>query len=222
MSRRAIGGLAAGGALALAFPALAAGPYVVDDADITSAGHCQVEAWTSLRRGSGTAAVVAPACTPSSLPNTEFTVTGRRDEGGSFLGLGVKRTLGSGGTTHGLAVSVQGDWNARTGELTALAANAPLTFRWGDLAQSHLNLGALHDPPAQRARLTYGAAIDMRIAPRLTLAAEAHGDSRGQAGWQAGLRSHLAGDRLDLDLTVGQPPGSNGRTWITLGLAAAF
>lgn len=222
MSRRAIGGLAAGGALALASPALAAGPYVVDDADITPAGRCQVEAWTSLRRGSGATGVVAPACTPSSLPNTEFTVTGRRDGGGSFVGLGAKRTLGRAGTTPALALSVQADWNAHTGEMTALAVNAPLTYRWGDGIQAHLNLGALYDLPGGRAQLTYGAAIDARIAPRLTLAAEVHGDSRGQTGWQAGLRSHLLGDRLDLDLTAGQPPGSNGRTWLTLGLATAF
>lgn len=222
MSRRAFGGLTAGGALALASPVLAAGPYVVDDADITPAGHCQVEAWTSLRRGSGSTGVVAPACTPAGLPHTEFTVTGRRDNGGSFVGFGVKRTLDPGGATPALAVSVQGDWNAHTGEMIALAVNAPLTFRWEERAQAHLNLGGLYDPSARRSQLTYGAAIDARVAPRLTLAAEVHASGDGEVGWQAGLRPHLIAGRLDLDLTVGQPPGSNGRTWITLGLATIF
>lgn len=209
------------GAAALAFgvPADAAGPYVVDDADITPTGRCQIETWLT----DGVTAVAAPACTPIFAPRTEITLSGRRSDDEAVLGLGGKwnlKPLGSG--RLGASVSAQIDWDVDLGEAVLLTFNAPLTFRPSKDVQAHLNAGWAYDPRTQDGAATWGLGIDARTGPRLTLVAEVFGDSRGSVGWQAGLRPHVVADKVDLDLTIGQPDTALGDVRTTIGLSLAF
>lgn len=209
------------GAAALAFglPADAAVPYVVDDADITPTGRCQIETWLT----GGATAVAAPACTPTFGPRTEITLSARRSDDEAVLGLGGKwnfKPLSSG--RLGASVSAQIDWDADLGEAVLLTFNAPVTFRPRKDVQAHLNAGWAYDPRTQDGAATWGVGIDARTGTRLTLVAEVFGDSRGSVGWQAGIRPHVVADKVDLDLTIGQPDTALGDVRTTIGLSLAF
>lgn len=211
------------GAAALAFglPADAAGPYVVDDADITPTGRCQIETW--LTAGGGGTVVAAPACTPAFAPRTEITLSGRRAGDETAMGLGGKWNLRPFGASRiGASVSAQLDWDVDHGDAALLALNAPVTFRLREGIQAHLNAGWAYDPRTEIGAATWGVAYEARANPRLTLAAEVFGDSRGSVGWQAGLRPHIVADKIDLDLTIGQPDTASGDVRTTVGLSAAF
>lgn len=210
---------AAAAFLACASGARAGGPYVVDDAGTARAGRCQIETWISDGRR-GRAWVAAPACATRGDRSVEWTLGLRGQDGETWLSPAAKRTFaafadGRIAVAGSLAAEVRSDG----GPVTA-ALNVPVTVQASDGLLVHLNLGWIQTDGDGHA--TWGINAERRLTARITAIAETFGDDQGGRGWQAGLRYAAVPDRLDLDVTVGQPDADrDGPRW-TIGLAAAF
>ncbi len=235
---RAAGRPAAAGfalaAAALAAPARArAQQYITDDAEVTEARACQIQMWHGER-----ASWVLPVCAPAH--NLElslgFIAVWRDGAGGHFEYAAQAKTLFRALRPDGWGAGLV----AGTGRDPALATTADKTstvFAYVPVSRAfagtrlvvHQNAGWLYQRQGGGGghALTWAARADYRAARRLALVAEVYGTeavgrggSTAPAEFQAGARSWLRPDVVQVDLSYGGRlrDGRVAAGW-TLGLA---
>lgn len=214
-------------ALVAAGSAMAARPFMTDDARLTTEGSCQLESWT--RQYSDRHEFWAlPACNPGG--NFEITAgAGRfRSDGlpGSsdqvLQGKTLFRTLQTNGWGWGLAVGRVWHPSAQPGpnNLGAAYLYLPLSVStMDDRVVFHANLGWSRDRQTRLDSTTWGGGMEYWAHGRVMLIAEAFGDDRQKPFVQTGLRFSVVPGLLQIDATWGTQSGSQRHnTWTSLGI----
>jgi hypothetical protein len=213
---------------------LAGSPMVVDDANVATAGNCQVESWMRAGHGERDAWLV-PACNPQD--NLEWALgLNQRNESAAADARGFSlqaKTLLQPleGHARGAGLAVGAVWQQEGDaalQSRSLYAYVPVSVAYaGERGELHVNLGvqeALHDaarddPQAEPMKTTWGLGTSFVITRRSSVLAEVYGEGRDDPVCQAGLRVGLLPDRLELDATVSASPSSRtGTTLYSLGL----
>ncbi|MEN3745551.1 hypothetical protein TPR58_00120 [Sphingomonas sp. HF-S3] len=220
--------LAAAAALMLPPVAHASGPYAVDDAGITPAGHAQVEAWTTRSRGA-TLATVIPAVTLPGLPDVEWSLgwAGVRGRGVGDDRLSAQAKLAlrhgdAGRPSFALAAGLSLD--ARSGRPAGGTVYGALTLPIGDRILVHCNAGVGHERGAAApAAALWGVRAEAAILPeRLSAHAELFDTGTSGPAAQFGIRPMVLHGHVDLELVYGHGLAGKGADSLTLGLAARF
>jgi len=210
-----------------AYSAHAARPMITDDARITDAQACQMEAWQKVNRGSREHWAF-PACNPTG--NLEITLgvndlpdgSGGRNNDYVLQGKTLFRVLETNGYGWGLAAGMMRHADPLPGQPHASAAYFYLPFSASfrdDFIVLHLNLGAQDNRDRDAKPVTYGAGTEISFTRRFTLIAEAFGDDRGSPYYQAGIRLWAVPGRFQIDATYGAHSGEPGATrWWTIGV----
>ncbi len=218
---------AACAALCASAPIRAARPFVTDDARLTTAGACQLEAWVRSYPANHEAWTL-PSCNPGG--NLELTIGGgtARDSGQRATAdyvLQAKtlfRSLRAGDWGWGLALGTVRHLENHPGpnQLGNVYANLPLSVSFDkDDVVVHANLGWLHDTASRANRATWGLGAEVRLGERLAAMAESFGDNRSRPYWQAGLRYFVVPDLVQVDATAGgRFAGARDERWLSLGI----
>lgn len=199
--------LAAASALPLCVQA--GSPMVVDDANIATAGNCQLESWWRAGRDDHDAWLL-PACNPEG--HVEFSLGLNRhhaaDADMQVLALQAKtlwQPLDGHNWGAGLALGAlwQDDVPSGAPRNSDLYVYFPLSFAYADREGAlHINLGVRSDRLAGREKFTWGLGTSRQFLRRSSVLAEIYGESGVSPSWQAGWRWALLPDRLELDTTV--------------------
>lgn len=207
--------------------AWAARPFVTDDARLTTAHSCQLEAWTRIYPDSREFWVL-PACNPTG--NLEFTAgTGHARIDGEnptndyvFQLKTLFRPLKPNDWGLGLAVGTVNHPDITPGPnlLGNLYAYVPLSISFNDDdLVIHINSGWLRDKDTGSNKVTWGMGAEYRLIPRLLAIAEVFGDDRQSPYVQLGARFAIIPDRIQVDATVGQQfSGPSDERWVSFGL----
>ncbi len=200
---------------------------VTDDARITDAGACQIEAWQRVNRGSREHWAF-PACNPTG--NLEMTfgandlpdAIGGRSSDFVLQGKTLLRPLTTNGYGVGFAAGMylHSDPGPDEGRLSNAYFYVPLSVSWlDDRLVTHINAGAQENRDIRNHALTYGFGAEVKLAERIFLIAETFGDNHVRHSYHGGLRIWLKPNRVQIDATVGGQDGNFGPTrWWTIGL----
>lgn len=206
---------------------LAARPMMTDDARITDAGACQLEAWKRNNRDSNEFWAL-PACNPTG--NLELTLGGNELPDGSggrthdmvVQGKTLFRTLETGGYGIGLAAGLVRHTAPGPGQgrLSSAYFYVPASKSFlEDKLILHLNLGAQNNRDNGSKPLTWGIGTEINFTPRFALIAETYGDNHTRNFYQAGVRIWIIPNRWQIDSTFGAQAGSLGASrWWTIGI----
>lgn len=213
--------------LLLCQPAIAARPFVTDDARLTTAGSCQLESWMRIYPDSRELWAL-PACNP--FGNLELTLGGgiaSAAEGRTtdyvFQLKTLFRPLATNGWGLGLAAGTVQHPEISPGpnQLGNTFAYLPLSVSLhDDRLILHANLGWLRDHASRQDKTTWGLGAEIQTgAPRLMLIAESFGDDKDRPYWQTGMRFALIPNLFQVDATLGQQMGGDSASrWLSLGL----
>lgn len=215
--------------VALIFPpcALAARPFITDDARLTTGGSCQLESWLRIYPDSQEVWAL-PACNLSG--NLEVTVGGGRAkfEGGSatndyvFQAKTLFRPLEVNGWGWGLAAGT-----IRHPEITPGPNMLGNSFAYIPISVSlnddklivHANLGWLKDKASGLDSTSWGVGGEFKLHPKLLGIAETYGDNRGMSYGQVGVRYSVIPDLFQVDASFGQQLSGPGEShWLSFGL----
>lgn len=213
--------------------ALAARPFVTDDARIVDAGGCQIETFIKQQRNFGEReAWFLPGCNPGG--NLEITFGGlniKNDADGRAGSLIVQgktmlRPLRANG--YGVAVTL--------GAVRLDSYGAGAAPHWSpfvnlissvslrdDAIVIHGNAGVLDDRGAGILRPTWGLGAEILVAPRWYAIMEGYGQRGEKSSRQLGLRVWIVPERVQVDATLGaQRSGPPARSWTSVGLRFLF
>lgn len=197
-----------------------AGAYVVDDAGITSAGHCQVQSWLQWLSGGAAVLNTLPACSTGPVewslgvsaqdhpfqhqesPAIKWMI--RDPEQHRF---GIAANIG--GTAQG------GRWISRNGYL-AMTWTPDDDKRWSVNA----DLGAISAPP-QRWKMLVGLGVRYQLNERLSLIAERLQPWNRESINQLGVRWKYS-HRASVDVLAGKGSASAQGAWLTVGWNVTF
>lgn len=209
-------------------PALAARPFVVDDARVTDPGACQVETW--VKRNPGNHEFWAlPAC---NLLGVEFTA-GAGVQSANAAGQSDQRDYQVQAKTLFRPLTTN-DWG--WGIAAGAVRHADIALRENLLANYYFympvsksfaddrfvlltNVGAVDNRDEKRRGLLWGAGGEYYLTARTVLLGEVYGATGFDRFSQVGLRYWIIPDRLQFDTTYGfQLSGSDRTEWITMGI----
>jgi hypothetical protein len=213
--------------------ALAARPFVTDDARIVDPGGCQIETFVKRQRDFGEReSWFLPGCNPGGNLELSFgglnisnDAAGRAStliaQGKTLLrplrtnDYGVALTLGALRQTA-FAGGAAAPWSPFVNLISSMSMR-------DDAFVVHANAGALDDRSTGVTCPTWGLGAELLIAPRLYAIAESYGQKGDKASQQLGLRFWLVPERVQVDGTLGsQRSGPPGRSWTSLGLRLLF
>jgi len=195
----------------------AAGAMNVDDAQVLGANKCQLESWGKFNRD-GTERWLNPSCNLTGNLEVSWGNAWQRDGGGMYLsnsqlqGKTVFREMSANSYGVGMLGGVvrqtdasdggarQRSWNYYSKLLTSFS------FRDDDVLL-HTNLGFNRKGKEQTTRLTWGLGNETRLMEKLSFIGEVFGENKGKPGYQAGIRSALLPEQVELDLTYGNTFG---------------
>ncbi len=197
----------------------AGGAYLVDDASITPAGHCQLESWIQALSGGQSLLTANPACSTGPVEWTlGFAAQAHpfqhqeapavkwmlRDPDKNSWGLALQANV----TYSNGHVLTQSTYAAATFGLDA-AKRWSLNTEVGELRRQ----GSTWKPLA-------GVGIEFKALSDITLLAEHLRSSQGPSVSQAGIRWLLGGNSIDL--IAGHNSLQDHSNWMTVGLNLAF
>jgi hypothetical protein len=200
---------------------------ITDDARITDAHACQLEAWQKVSRGSREYWAF-PACNPTGNLEITLGVNDLPDGNGGHVndyvlqGKTLFRALETNSYAWGLAAGIIGHADPMPGQTRSSAAYFYLPFSASfrdDFVILHANLGAQDNRDRDAKPVTYGVGTEINFTRRFALIAETFGDDRGSPYYQAGIRVWVVPGRFQIDATHGARSGDPGATrWWTIGV----
>jgi hypothetical protein len=218
--------------------ALAAGAaYQVDTVEISGAGACKIEAWTSFAGNGDRNAAMSPACSVPFVRPLELSMQANyvwaNADGESITALTPKikvNLFDSAIGVPGFAVSTTVTHNATTNQVAGYTANALSTLRLSNVVRINLNAGWLWNREIDQHYLTYGIGVDWRTPDNVwTLTAEVFGLTGGRAEqpgdtqprFQVGLRWRPI-DRWNIDVIYGRNLLGENANWVTVATIFRF
>ena len=211
----------------LAQHAFAARPFVTDDARLTNAGSCQLEAWTRLYQHSQELWAL-PACNP--WGNFELTFGGslaKVDAQSATLDSAIQaKTLFKALKTNDWGIGMalgrisHGDLNPGPNQYGNTYGYIPASVSLlDDDVILHANIGVLHDKQSKQNNMTWGLGSEIKLKPNLLGVAEFYGDNRSNPYLQVGFRYSVIPNLFQIDSTYGQQiNGDSELKWISFGL----
>lgn len=206
--------LAAAALLALPLAALAARPFITDDARVVDEGHCQIEAFTKSQYAyAGSEAWFLPACNPF---GAELTLGRNRIEDEYNTIVQAKflfKALQPNRAGYALSVGSFG------GEpyFNAIASRS----LHDDRAVLHANLGAIRNHDADRG--TWGVGLEALLAaPRWYGIVESFGQRGDKPTMHFGLRFWVIPNRFQVDATHGHQSADPEKRFNSVGLRLLF
>ncbi|KIH83202.1 hypothetical protein [Pseudomonas batumici] len=209
----------------------AGGSYVVDDGGINDPGQCNVDTWYKSGRHHAARgeSVLSADCTPTGLPAVQLgaDINRSRDDGEhtTLLSPHIKASIFS-REDLGLEAAVLSQAHIATNRRHAFDGAdiaVPLTYKPFEALRMTLSTGWYHayndGKPSEG--LTWGTGVEYDVLKSLTLVAERFGQQSGDQGWQAGPRLHI-GEKLDIDLVLGQHLNGDRDRWFTTGATVRF
>jgi hypothetical protein len=207
----------------------AARPFITDDARITDASACQIEAWRKFNRD-GLETWAFPAC--NFTGNLEITLGGnqidvadedRKTRDYYLQGKTLFKTLQPNSYGIGLVAGLVYRRNTIEDErkLHNLYTYIPASFSFrDDAAVIHVNLGLLLDRSDRREFFTYGLGGEFEVTKKFYGIAEVYGNHQVQLSYQVGVRYWVIPGRWQFDVTYGEQKGNEGfdGRWFTIGL----
>ena len=207
--------------------AFAARPFVTDDARLTNAGSCQLEAWTRLYQHSQELWAL-PACNP--WGNFELTFGGslaKVDAQSATLDSAIQaKTLFKALKTNDWGIGMalgrisHGDLNPGPNQYGNTYGYIPASVSLlDDDVILHANIGVLHDKQSKQNNMTWGLGSEIKLKPNLLGVAEFYGDNRSNPYLQVGFRYSVIPNLFQIDSTYGQQiNGDSELKWISFGL----
>lgn len=194
--------------------ALAARPFVTDDARIVDDGHCQLESFYKAQRSYGGSEFwFLPACNPGGV---ELTLGANRieDERNSIAQAKILlRPL----DTNGAGYALSGGFFGGDPYANGIASFSFLD----DRAIVHANLGMIRQSAADRA--TWGVGLEALLAaPRWYAIAETFGQRGDTPTVHVGLRFWVIPNRFQIDATHGEQRASPAKNFNSLGIRLLF
>ncbi len=211
-------------------PALAARPFVTDDARVVDEGGCQVETFVKKQRNVNEQEFwFLPACNPfgveltaghswvnASVPgDSQFSV---------FQAKTLLKTLQANGSGYALTVGAFRVSPFQAPHTTNPFVNAIGSFSFvDDRLVIHANIGAIGDRQAAMTRATWGLGAEITLHPQLIGILESYGQRADKPTVHYGLRVWVVPNRVQVDGTIGtQHSGPPERAFRSLGLRVLF
>ena len=207
--------------------AMAARPFVTDDARLTNAGQCQLESWSRRYRNS-TEFWALPACNLSGNSEVSlgtgaaYDLQGVRSQDYILQGKTLVRKLETDDWGWGLAFGhvMHPAINPGPNLLGNTYAYIPISrsFKHDDIIV-HANVGWLRDKASGDHKMTWGLGSELKLAPRLMGIVEAFGDHTSSPYFQTGVRYAIKPELFQVDLTVGRQQHDAGENrWLSFGI----
>lgn len=182
----------------------------VDDAGTLEDGKCQLESWLQFNHGS-TQRTLSPAC--NVLPDLELQATGtlEKDTRGTLLSeaqfQGKYLIKPTGASGYGVALMAGATRHTELDERNrswSYFAKVPVSFafRDGDV-MLHTNWGVVRYQGEKTTRLTWGFGNESKITDRFSFIGEVFGENKGKPLFQAGVRTIVIPEKVEVDLTYG-------------------
>jgi hypothetical protein len=196
----------------------AGGSYLVDDAEATPEGACQVETWVRGFSGGADELSTTPACTRNGI---EYSLTATRVAGdaqnATAFTPGLKWVTGD-VAKHRWAIGLAATTSIIDGVVDNTFIYVPISAALDSEAKFfvHANIGYRHDHSSGDAAVT-GLGIDWAVSDKLDALAEVlRVDARDRTS-QAGVRWSES-ERFSIDLIYGRRRYAHVDTWWTLGV----
>ncbi|WP_111640729.1 hypothetical protein [Marinimicrobium alkaliphilum] len=191
------------------------GHFLVDDASIVPRGTCELELWAT-RSSPTTWGTLSPGCNFMGAEWSMPLVYNFQSDEFDSVSIERKAMLYRPLRGPAIAFSLGAEYSLSRDGLDAVYANVPVSFHLSESVVLHLNGGVEHNRVLEDTYLTYGAALNIRLAgPRLI--AEVYNEEEGDPIVAAGLRYHIGSTSWTLDLGVAHDTGP-GDNHYTLGL----
>lgn len=207
--------------------AMAARPFVTDDARLTNAGQCQLESWTR-RYNNSTENWALPACNPYG----NFEVTLGTGVARDAQGIRTQDYILQGKTLFRKLSTDDWGWGIAVGQVRHPAVNpgpnllgntyayipVSRSFKQDDIIL-HLNVGLLKDKATGDHKSTWGLGSELKLSSRLLGIVETFGDNTASPYVQTGFRYAIRPDLFQVDMTVGkQQHGNSDSRWVSIGI----
>jgi hypothetical protein len=213
-----------------ALPALAARPFVTDDARVVDEGGCQVETFAKQQRTLTEREFwFLPACNPWGLELTagRSWTDGTAPGDSRFNVLQAKtllKALQTNGSGYALTLGAFRVSPFQTAHTTNPYVNAIASFSHADdRVVIHANVGAIGDRQAGMTRATWGLGAEIALHSRLIGIVESYGQRADKPTFHYGLRVWVVPNRVQVDGTIGtQNAGPTERAFRSVGLRLLF
>lgn len=211
----------------LAQSAWAARPFVTDDARLTNAGNCQLEAWSRVYRES-VELWALPACNLTG--NFEVTLGGgtfknNNESSHSNDYVMQMKTLfqplevGHFGVGFALGKIAHPDISPGPNQFGNTYMYVPISYAFENNMVVHINLGLLKDRGVSQLKTTYGLGMEVPMHGKWVGIGEVYGDETQQPFYQIGVRYSVIPNLFQIDATTGQQIQGNQQTqWMSIGL----
>lgn len=207
--------------------AIGARPFVTDDARLTNAGSCQVEAWTRVYQHSHELWAL-PACNPWGNLELTFGGSSAKVDGQSnmldsaFQAKTLFRELKANDWGIGMALGIISHSDLKPGpnQFGNTYGYIPASLSlWDDKIVLHSNIGLLHHKESKRNNMTWGLGSEIKVKSNLLGIAEVYGDNKSNPYLQIGFRYSVIPNLFQIDTTYGQQiSGDSELKWISFGL----
>lgn len=204
----------------------AARPFVTDDARLTNAGKCQLEAW-SRQYNASSEFWALPAC--NFTGNFEITLGGgtfTNDNQSSstqdyvFQAKTLFKPLATNEFGYGVAVGkiAHPKINPGPNQFGNTYIYFPISYAFKNDLVLHTNLGLLKDKGFNRPKATYGFGAEIPLKTNIMGIAEIYGDEKQKPFYQIGIRYSVIPNLFQIDTTLGhQLDGESDSKWLSIG-----
>lgn len=214
----------------MAQTAMAARPFVTDDARVVDEGGCQVETFVKRQDKLNEREFwFLPACNPWGVELTagRSWTDGTAPGDSRFNVLQAKtllKALQTNGSGYALTLGAYRASPFRAAHTTNPYVNAIGSFSFADdRVVMHVNVGAVGDRQASMTRATWGLGAEVTLHPRLIGIVESYGQRADKPTFHYGLRVWVVPNRVQVDGTLGrQNSGPPERSFSSLGLRILF
>jgi hypothetical protein len=195
-----------------------AGAFLVDDASITPAGHCQVQSWGQAVSGGQQILNTLPACSTGPV-EWSFGLTAQNRPYTYQESPAVKWMIRD-PEQHALGLAVNVGLTLDSGRVMSRNVYAAFTWHVDKRLAVNMDLGAI-DNRGSRDHALYGLGVNYKLKEHVALIVERIQPWNAQAINQVGLRWTFH-DADSLDLIAGKSNAPTHNRWITVGLNFGF
>jgi hypothetical protein len=205
--------------------AMAAGPYVVDDADIVEADKIQSEDWFTHTDKGENIGIVNMAY--QLLPHAEFTLQETHDQqkgsSSDTLSPQVKYQWREGDDNGRIASSIVVGTTSTVDQArgTGVYAYVPATLKLNKALDIDLNLGWQYNGPSQHHTASWGIGGEYAMTEGLSLRSDVFGQNAAAPGFQFGPHANIT-DYLEGNLVYGYNVFSAHENSFTAALTFTF
>lgn len=207
-------------------PLYAAGPYAVGTSEVDPAGTCYADSWASFAQNGDFVGITNPACVFNFGHPLDLGIEFKRAESDgdwtSQLKIKAKANIIP-IARYGLGFGINGNVNfdLLTHEARSAALFFPISLQLAEPLRLHLKIGMQWDLIRNRSFETWGANLELKVAPKMKVLAEVYGQDDDRPSAQAGLR-YSPHEKIDFEFVYGRNIEGEQSNWFTFGVNMRF